>query len=456
VRDPAGANPVPVEAAVVEYIYFMKNFIFHCLHLSLPGSYNLILFILVGISSSFSEESNTVEYKFQYYKDNDGVKVLSNDVGAGMKLSDHFKIKADYLVDAITGASRRDRRDTNATLAKVDGVTSATSVDGVSSATTREQRHQISGALSFLYDLIKHFRADKNNDDPTTFTLIGSNSDENDYTSRTVGLSLAQDLFQRNTTVSFTFGKSFDQWNPVSWAIPGPTDAGWNYLGNGRRQTSRYSLGLTQGITTTTIASLNGDYVYDRGYLAKPYYVMQIGNKYYRENLPSERTSVSVTGLLNQYVPIEIPNINGIALHGEYRWYHDTWAITSHTASAEVYVRLFDNYIVRPLYRRYWQSSANFYQDSYQTVPVYLTTDLKYREGFSQTFGLKLSWEVVDFVKPANARFPFFLQSFDIAGNFYFRKDPISQAIVNSHYGYWKAKEGYQMYWIQTGIKFAF
>jgi len=408
-----------------------------------------------------AEEGNTAEYKFQYYVDNNGVKVLSHDAGAGLKIGDHVKVRADYLVDAITAASRSDHRGVPASaLPKTDAVTSATSsqgVDGVTHATTDETRQQFTGTVSLINDYIKHFRSDKNNDDPTTMTFIGSYSGENDYISRTIGAVFAQDLFQRNTTLSFTFGKSFDQWNPISWAVPGPDNAGWNYLGSGKRETSRYSVGMTQGITTTTIASVNGEYVYDVGYLAKPYNSMLINGTYYHENYPAQHKSLATTGLLNQYIPVDNSVLSGISLHGEYRYYHDSWSITSHTGTAELYVRLFNNYVARPSYRYYWQSAPFFYQDSYATVPVYLTTDLKYRAGNSQTVGLKLSWEVVDFVKPMDdSHFPLFLQSIDIAGNYYMRQSPASQDIVNLHYGYWNAADGYHMFWLQTGLKFAF
>lgn len=419
-----------------------------------------IIALLMWVSPALGEEGNTIEYKFQYYGDDNSVQVLTNDVGAGLNLGEHARIRADYLVDAITGASRSDHRGAPVPATqKVDAVTSATrggGEDAVTGATTDEKRRQISGAFSLFGDLIKRFRTDKNNDDPTTVTLLGSNSEENDYTSRALGVTLAQDLFQRNTTLSFTFGKSFDQWHPISWAVPA-ANAGWNLLGNGRRQTSKYSLSLTQGITTTTIASVNGEYVDDVGYLAKPYNVMLIGNTWYHENFPTGHKSIAVTGLLNQYIPLDLPVVNGIALHGEYRYYDDSWAVKSHTATAEVYVRLADNYVVRPSYRFYRQTAPFFYQDSYATVPVYLTTDLKYRAGNSQTIGLKLSWEAVDFVKPDDeSHFPLFLQSIDIAGNYCMRQSPSSQSVVDSHYGYWSAAEGYRMFWIQAGIKFAY
>jgi len=95
----------------------------------------------------FAEESNTAEYKFQYYTDDNGVNVLSNTLGAGLKLGDHAKIHADYLVDAITAASRKDHRDS-----PVDAVSSATlngGEDGITSATTSEKRQEVGLSLSF-------------------------------------------------------------------------------------------------------------------------------------------------------------------------------------------------------------------------------------------------------------------------------------------------------------------
>jgi hypothetical protein len=403
-------------------------------------------------------ESDAVDYKFQYYTDNNDVRVYSNAATATKKLGDKWSASVSYLVDAISGASRRDIRgwirDTTGTAKPgTDAVTSASVMDGITSASpTAEQRHQVSGTLSFTNDYIKAFSTDKNSDDPTTLSITGINSQEADYTSRTVSLALSQDLFQRNTTISARAGKSFDHYSPVSRFVPAAlTDPGWNYLGNGERQTDNVSLGITQGITVTTIATVNLGYVSDRGYLGRPYYVYKINDQYRHELVPDRKKSFTISGMLNQYIPLG----SGMSLHGEYRYYADSWELTSHTAGIEVSVRLGDYFIVRPSYRYYVQSGTFFYKDFYDSTDYYLTTDFKYREGRSQSGGLKLSWELRDFVKPEKAAsFALYPVAIDIGADYYWRSGPHDPAVIRNHYSYFTGD--FQTVWIQTGIRFAF
>jgi hypothetical protein len=401
----------------------------------------------------FSGESDGVSYKFQYYGDNNDVDVFSNTVTAGKQLGSKTHVSVSYLVDAITGASRKDIRST---MQGVDGITGASAVkpDGITGASpTAERRHQVSATLSFVNDFIKWLRKDQNNDDPTTFSVTGINSTESDYTSRTISAAVSQDLFQRNTTLGALVSRGFDQYQPVSRFTPSSSDEGWNFFGDGRRLTDRLSLSLTQGITTTTVASVIWGYAYDRGYLARPYYVYEIGDTLYREHLPPRHRSMTVTGRLNQYLPVG----GGMSLHLDYRYYADSWELISHTISAELYTRIGENFIIRPSYRFYTQSDAFFYADVYPKSQRYMTTDFKYRHGITHSAGLKLSWELRDVIKPTDSPFfALFPVEADIAGDLYMRTGPHDVALRNSHYNYWDIDKGFRSFWIQSGLRFAF
>jgi hypothetical protein len=406
-------------------------------------------------AAAFCGESDAIDYKFQYYTDDNGVNVSSNAASITKKLGESGGLSVSYLVDAITGASRRDNRGAKPETGVVDAVTNATKLipDAVTSASpTAEQRHQVGGTLSFTHDFIKMMSSDKNNDDPTSVSLTGINSQETDYTSRTVSLALSQDLFQRNTTISARAGKSFDQYSPaVRFLGAAQADPGWNYFGSGARQTDNVSLSLTQGLSVTTIATVNVGYVFDRGYLGRPYYVYKINDQFRHELVPDQKKSLTVTCMLNQFIPAG----SGISLHAEYRYYADSWELTSHTAGLEVNFRIGDYFVLRPSYRYYMQSGAFFYKDVYDSTDYFLTTDLKYRAGQTQTAGLKMSWEIRDFIKPENS--PFFALyplAFDIAANYYWRSGPHDIAVLRSHYAYFSSD--YQMVWIQTGVRFAF
>jgi hypothetical protein len=401
----------------------------------------------------YGGEGNGLDYKFQYYRDNNDVTVTSNAINLGAKLGEKGHLAVGYLVDGITGASRRDIHGTSQ---GIDGITGASAVvpDGITSASpeVREHRHQVSGTLSFTHDFIKMVSADKNNDDPTVMSVTGVNSQENDYTSRTFSAALSQDLFQRNTTLGVRYGKSFDQFRPDARYTP-RNDDGWFFFGNGKRETERVSASLSQGITTTTVAALIWGYVYDRGYLSRPYYMIEIDSLYYHENLPVKRRSMTITGRLNQYIPAG----SGLSLHIDYRYYTDSWNLVSHTLSGELYIRLGDFFILRPLYRFYMQSNAFFYADVYTEPVQYLTTDFKYRQSQTHTAGLKFSWQLRDFVKPEENRFfAFYPVAVDVAGEFYQRTGTKDAVVRNTHYNYWPTYDGYRAFWIQSGMRFAF
>ena len=396
-----------------------------------------ILILLFTIYTIFSGDVDHISYKFQYCGDNNEVEVISNTTTISKGIGNHVRLNISYLVDGITGASRNDDRG------NIDGTTSASPTD--------ERRHEVKGGLTVNFDWLRLFNKEKETEDPMFITVTGINSQEDDYTSRTVSAAISQDLFQRNTTIGASYSKSFDDFDPAERFIPETSDEGWDYFGGGHRQTDRVSASLTQGITMTTIASIIWGYVFDRGYLARPYYVYSINNDWRHENLPPERKSMTVTGRLNQYIPTN----NGTAAHLDYRLYYDSWDIMSHTVALKFYYRFAENFIVNPSYRFYTQNSAFFYKDVYTSVPSYLTTDFKYRECITNTVGLNVIYEIKDLFKPEDAPFfSLFPININIAANYMMRTGPEEPQVIEDHYNYWGDR--YQNFWIQTGVKLAF
>jgi hypothetical protein len=414
---------------------------------------------VVGFAAliAWSEESDEINYKFQHYEDNNEVSVSTNTVSFSKRIKESWKVSGSYLVDAITGASRRDIRGTkfDTLKSRTDAVSGATrqAPDAVTSASpTSEKRNQVSAGATFVHDIIKLFRSDKNNDDPTTLSLTGITSEENDYTSRTISFSASQDLFQRNTTFGLRAGKSFDQYRPPPRFIPAAQlDPGWNFFGNGARRTDNASLSLTQGLSTTTIASIILGYVFDRGYLGRPYYVYKINDVYRHETVPVRKKSMTITGMCNQYIPLG----SGLSVHLEYRYYADSWEIRSHTGAVEVHARIGEYFIVRPSLRLYTQSSAFFYRDVYDSSDYFLTTDLRYGGYATNTMGLKVSCETREFIKPENHRnLALYPVAIDVGVYYMTRTGPDDLSVLRSHYAYYNSV--FRTSWIQAGVRFAF
>jgi hypothetical protein len=409
-----------------------------------------------------SGSSDEIDYKYQYYHDNNMVNVHSNVVNIKKRLNDNFSVSLGGLIDAISGASRKDTRGfiKNSAIASNSSAETVTpggnTVDATTSASkTDEKRFQPSLTIIFFKDFFKGKGKESNSDNPTTITVTGINSSENDYLSRTISGSLSQDLFERNTTIGVRAGKTFNTQFPASRFVPGNDNAGWNYFGEGtgKRQTDNISASLTQGITTTTIVQLVGGYSYDRGYMAKPFYVYKMNDQFRYEKLPVCRNSYTLTALINQYIPLG----KGFSLHCNYRYYEDSWAQKSHTIEGELYSYITDNLVIRPSGRFYTQTSSFFYKDAYDSTDTYLTTDLKYRGGKTWTAGLKLSYIIKDFVKPEGGGFfSFFPVSIDLGFDYFLRESPDDPAVLAHYYQYYGAGDNFRAFWIQSGIRFVF
>ena len=172
---------------------------------------------------------------------------------------------------------------------------------------------------------------------------------------------------------------------------------------------------------------------------------------YRHEVLPDQKKTMTITGMLNQYVPFG----QGNSIHVEYRYYADSWEIHSHTGTLEFYARIGESFIIKPSFRLYTQSSAFFYKDTYDSLDYFLTTDLKYGGFGTNTVGLKLSYEPRDFIKPErNPLLALYPVAVDIGVHYMTRSGPDDISVLRAHYAYFNSI--FKSFWLQTGVRFAF
>jgi hypothetical protein len=399
-------------------------------------------------------DGDYLSYRFQYFSDNSDVRVVTNTMTVSKDAGRHLGFTGTYTLDGITSASRIDVRGRGG---------SSGTVDAITAASRRPEQRQAGGAsVIFRDDWLKRLFPRAGNENPAQLSCAGMYGSEPDYLSRTASVALRQELFAKNTAIEIAYGRNFDQFRPVSRYRPGADNQGWNYIGNGRRYTDRISAGVSQALNRETLVSAAGEYGYDRGYLARPYYVYEIETAlpaggtiraFYHENAPVIRESAAFSGQVNRYLPL----LQGASVNADYRYYRDSWEVRSHTLTLTSNIRVMDNIIVCPLYRYYSQTAAFYYRDAYASVPAYLTTDLRLGPYSTTTAGIKLVFALRDFVKPVdNAFFALFPVSLDIAANYMVRSGTADIAVRDSHYGYWPIGEGYRNFWIQSGTKFAF
>jgi hypothetical protein len=290
--------------------------------------------------------------KTQIYTDSDHTTVvsplaaLSRDAWKGGTLS------ASYVADVVSSAS----------------------VDVISNATKQmnDFRSEITAGL------VQKAR---------NTTLSGSYvySVENDYQSHNAELGVAQDMFEKNSTLALgaTYSAN-DVYRTGDQAF--------------HRKLSVVGLSgsWTQVLDRATIAQLSYSFSYGNGYWASPYRFVRVETPDLAaiefkvpETEPNERYRHAAVLGLNRHLG------GDSALQGDYRFYSDNWGVLSHTVQLRYFITWGD-VTLRLRERFYYQSGASFFRSHYtaQTLQPFVTADRELSTFWSNVAGFKVSWRL--------------------------------------------------------------
>jgi len=251
--------------------------------------------------------------------DGGGVTIDGPSLLVRKKFAEKYSVSANYYVDMVSSAS-------------IDVVTTASPY--------KEERSQASLGFDVL-------------NGKTQYSVSVSGSDENDYTASTASFDISQDLFGDLTTVSLGFSRGWDEVRKRGdREFEEPVD---------RRS---YRLGLTQIVTPKLMMGLAYETITDEGFLNNPYRSVRYldadspaGYAYQPEAYPRTRTSNAAALNASYFLPYRA------ALHGEYRWFTDTWGIDATTVRLGYTHPLGPRWVLEGGYRWYDQSAADFYSD---------------------------------------------------------------------------------------------
>jgi hypothetical protein len=251
--------------------------------------------------------------------DGGGVTVDGPSLLVRKKFAEQYSVSANYYVDMISSAS-------------IDVVTTASPY--------KEQRDQASLAVDML-------------NGKTQYSVSVTGSDENDYTANTASFDISQDMFGDLTTLSVGFSRGWDEVRKRGdREFSEPVD---------RRS---YRLGLSQIVTPKLMMGLAYETITDEGFLNNPYRSVRYldpdnpaGFAYQPEVYPRTRTSNAASLNASYFLPYRA------ALHGEYRWFTDTWGIDASTVRLGYTHPLGERWVIEGGYRWYDQSAADFYSD---------------------------------------------------------------------------------------------
>lgn len=317
----------------------------------------VLIVIFVTSGRVWAQDSVDLSYfsysdnKSIYYKGSGGSWVQSPFLSMTKGLTDRTTVRVRYNADAISAASRR-----------IDAVTSA------SPRARQEFRHE--GHIEARYAV-----------DGYTLAAGYGLSRENDYASDYPLVALTKELFEKNTVLGVRYFHLFDRIFPIRVDLPGSFPKA--------KDTDNLSLSATQVLDPMTIANLTYTYMRVRGFISNYYHVVRLEDYgiYTLENLPSLRQRHAILVKVNRALT------SRYFLGGDYRFYTDSWGVTSHTADARASMYVTPDILLQGRYRVYVQGPASFYTTTPTKQTQYPTIDGRLASFTSHLLGAKISYQ---------------------------------------------------------------
>jgi hypothetical protein len=280
-----------------------------------------------------------------------GVTVDGPSLLLRKKFDEKYSVSANWYLDLVSSAS-------------IDVMTTASPY--------KEERNQ--GSLSFDYLQGR-----------TQYSVSYTLSDESDYTANTANVTISQDLFGDLTTLSFGYSQGWDE-------VRRNGDSAFAEDVDRRN----YRVGVSQILTPRLMAGLDFETITDEGFLNNPYRSVRYldpssprGFAYQPEVYPRTRTSNAVSLNARYFLPYRA------SVHGEYRWYTDTWGIDADTIAVG-YTHPWGKWIFEAGYRWYSQSAADFYSDLFPRADAqnFLARDKELSTFTGQTLSVGATYEL--------------------------------------------------------------
>jgi len=194
---------------------------------------------------------------------------------------------------------------------------------------------------------------------------------------------VSQEIFAGMTTVSLGYSRGWDEVGKRGDPVFAKDVDRHNYR-----------VGVSQVLTKNLLMEVGVETVTDEGFLNNPYrrvrYLTSATTFDYEDEVyPNTRTSTAVALRANYYLPYRA------SIHGEYRWFNDTWGINANTLEIGYTHPFKDRWIFDFKVRGYKQDAADFYNDlfPFQGAQNFLARDKELSTFSSITLGAGVSYE---------------------------------------------------------------
>ena len=301
--------------------------------------------LLPGLAKA-QEERWTVDYGYSHYSEDpidssklnagspDRYQIDTHQISLRGPLTGRMDLGIDVVNETMTGASPW----------YVEPNANGDPVVVMTGASISDQRTDVNGHGTYYFDTSR-------------INLQTGYSTEDDYQAINLGLGTEHDFNEKNTTLSWGLGLSFDTIDPED------TTANTNPSQEDKRTVSLFGtwsqvLGRSSALQTI-LTYQNGS-----GFLSDPYKLVSVGGVNMPDNRPDARNQYAVLARYRRF----FSSVTG-TLHLDYRYYYDDWKISSHTVELAWYQSLFDLVTIVPSVRYYTQSQAEFYGPYFTTSP---------------------------------------------------------------------------------------
>ncbi len=303
-------------------------------------------------STSLAEDFFDTRYQY-YQEDNNRIRVDSSYSLFSATAGENLTLDGSLLYSAISGASPTGlpayNKGSDVPVVNIKDERYAFTLG----ATTQWGIHSLHPGISYSY--------------------------ESDYLSLGTSLQDTISLNQKNTELVLGFGYNRDT-----------VGANGSDLSAAKR-TYDWLIGINQIIDADTLLNVNVGITTKQGYLNDPYKRVLVNNDVLQDHRPSRKLEELLYTQITHYIAAW-----NASVEASYRLGHNDQGQTSHTGTLALHKYFFNKrLIVRPLFRYFRQSAANYYDTQFTGNPEYYSADYRVSALESFTFGAQITWQLV-------------------------------------------------------------
>lgn len=341
-----------------------------------------------------TKAENRVDYRYEDYAEENGrIHVTTQGANFDTSLNAWTDLKGNFVYDVISGATPT-------------GQPFLPGTNAVNLAHMKDKRYG-----GFLEPTFK-FRNQ-------TYSPQFSYSQESDYRSIGTALNGTVDFNDKNTTLLWGISHSFDHILPNEGELYYKTDN--VFTSQVKKDDTSGMLGVAQLLGPATILSIDLTVGYADGDLSDPYKRVLFDNVFYNAGpdpanpfpyivFPEHRPEHKFREIAFISMQHYFDKLNG-AMEVTYRYYHDDFQVTAHTASIQWNQKLGKYVTISPLLRFYTQTAAYFYGTHFPgdpsdpsspiPLPAFYSSDYRLSALNTYTYGISLEarvWEHLSLV----------------------------------------------------------